>query len=378
MPHQMLKFRIDNFVFDLRRQAHAEGRKYGWIDWSFHQWERVSGWLLLLGGFLLIIGSVLFLPECGPDANRAGSYVFVGSSLCYMITSTHDFLEIVAAALWANASNAANAATKDESTASSVTANNKINWMEWYSAITFLFGATLFMVGTASGLLSPMMMDSMDPFLPTAWSFILGSCCCLTGSIVNAMQIWDAPDRKSAMYANMIAIMYIIGSSFYLCGSMPYLYFFHHHQDMTNISRIVAIFFIMGSVLFLMGAILNLYRVEWNEKYDPEVNWFVANNNNDINKVNSRKTKRVSSDLEKLVPTNLKARPSEAWTRTSTVATDDTGDVESLQSAEQQPLQQHSTVKRTSSEDRSRRRRASSQKAHNAPSSLDVSGGMWT
>ena len=61
---------------------------------SHLSWEWFSGILYLVGGILLIAGSVLFLPKYAQYAED-GIWLFIAASICYTLVCLHDSLEVV-------------------------------------------------------------------------------------------------------------------------------------------------------------------------------------------------------------------------------------------------------------------------------------------
>ena len=80
---------------------------------------------------------------------------------------------------------------------------------------------------------------------------------------MNVLQIWDSPDKYSTQLANIIAVNFVVGSSFYVCGSIPYTYDLDTSDDNTIVFRSAAIIFVIGSTNYLTGGMLDGYRYHY-------------------------------------------------------------------------------------------------------------------
>jgi hypothetical protein len=208
------------------------------------QWERVSAGLYIIGGILLTIGSVFFLPKYEEYVDT-GTWMFLVASLLYLIVSTHDILEVLKA-------------PRAEDTKDLI--------LDLTAGISYSVGAILFIVGSVF-------------FLPNTYNdrggavcFIAGCVLFLLGAFVNVLQIWSSPDFVSTQYANLIAACYVMGSTFYLSASIPYLYTFEVVDDARTVFKLIGELYTVGSALFLIGGLLDMRRFHWiNKKMGPYV-----------------------------------------------------------------------------------------------------------
>jgi hypothetical protein len=76
----------------------------------------------------------------------------------------------------------------------------------------------------------------------------------------------SSPDIVSAQIANLIAVNFIMGSTFYLSASVPYLFDFQSESDTTTEFNYVATLYIIGSVQFVIAGLLDMKRFHWVSK----------------------------------------------------------------------------------------------------------------
>ncbi|CAB9529481.1 expressed unknown protein [Seminavis robusta] len=122
------------------------------------------------------------------------------------------------------------------------------------AASTYCAGGLVFIVG------SYQFLPSVGAYRAGAYNFIAGSLLFIFGAVYNAIQIFDSPTRASALYANLTAVCYLIGSTLFLSGSVPYLWSFESEEDAHQLYHYLGSQFILGSVLFLIGGSFNFYR----------------------------------------------------------------------------------------------------------------------
>lgn len=198
------------------------------------KWEIINTVFYEIGGFILLAGSVLFLPKYA-EIQYIGSWLFVAASVFYLTVSAHDILEIF----------------RHRSTI-----DLDSDLLDIIAATAYLIGAICFILG------SLFFLPVVELFLFGAYTFIIGSILFVVGAVVNSIQIFDSPTRESSLYANLTAVSYVIGSTLYLAGSIPYLWDFDNPEDSEIITRYLAELFIVGSILFILGGTFNIYRAK--------------------------------------------------------------------------------------------------------------------
>jgi VIT1/CCC1 family predicted Fe2+/Mn2+ transporter len=125
-------------------------------------WQWVSAFLYIIGGILLVVGSVLFLPKYEEYAVD-GSSMFLVASIIYLWVSAHDIMEVLKA-------------PREEGT------NDLI--LDLTAGLSYAIGAILFIIG------SIFFLPESYHAIPAAWCFIIGSLLFDVGACVNAVQIW--------------------------------------------------------------------------------------------------------------------------------------------------------------------------------------------
>mmetsp|Transcript_4725 Transcript_4725/g.12022 ORF Transcript_4725/g.12022 Transcript_4725/m.12022 type:complete len:321 (+) Transcript_4725:158-1120(+) len=289
------------------------------------RWEIINAVAYQLGGFIFTAGSVLFLPRYEAYVG-IGSILFVIGSIFYLVVSGHDLYEVKAAHLVGeqirqrkrteeekekkkNSNNgskdsanfeespsqqplqlsntqssyntvsavspSAPASTDDDNNNIASSRNNtKIilrvdpailqKWklpLDFLSAIIYFVGTILFIAG------SILFLPRVAKYTIAAWMFIVGSLCFIVGAFVNSVQIFQSPTGGLALYANVTASCYTVGSTLFLTGSIPYLWTFDTEDDRTMIDRYLGWQFILGSLCFTAGGFINLVRVILHRKY---------------------------------------------------------------------------------------------------------------
>jgi hypothetical protein len=198
-------------------------------------WQWASAVLYIIGGIILVVGSVFFLPTYDRLA-LDGSYMYAVASVLYLWVSAHDIMEVFKA-------------PREEGT------NDFI--LELTASLSYAIGAILFICGSVF-----FMPGAYEP-IAAAWCFIMGSVLFDIGACVNAVQIWSSPDIVSAQIANLIAVCFVMGSTFYLSASVPYLFDFQSESDTYTEFTLVATLYIIGSVLYLVAGFLDMKRFHW-------------------------------------------------------------------------------------------------------------------
>lgn len=216
MPHlfvnRLRKYSLAGAPDDLRNQF---------------KWEVINAVCYETGGVIFIIGSILFLPKY-EELVHMGAWLFIWGSFLYLFVSGHDLYEVFQSA--------------------------KPKILDALAASSYSVGGVAYIIG------SYFFLPSVGLFLSGAYTFIFGSILFICGAVNNSIQIFDSPTRESALFANLTAVCYVIGSTLFLSGSVPYLWDFESEDDSETLYRYSAIQFIAGSLLFFIGGTINMYR----------------------------------------------------------------------------------------------------------------------
>ncbi|CAB9499188.1 expressed unknown protein [Seminavis robusta] len=194
-------------------------------------WESVNAVFYILGGVLLTIGSILFLPQY-EDVQYVGAWIFIVASILYLTVSGHDLIEINNHGGMFNPNNLA----------------------DLVAATSYSIGAINFILG------SIFFLPHVEMYMGGAINFIMGSILFVVGAVVNSIQIFDSPTRLTAFYANLVAVFYVVGSTLYLSASVPYLFDLDTDKDNDLVFQFAAILYIFGSMLFTVAGCVNIYR----------------------------------------------------------------------------------------------------------------------
>lgn len=207
---------------------------------AHHTWEKINVLVYEIGGIIFIAGSVLFLPKYG-DYEVDGAWLFIVGSILYLIVTFHDGIELFF--------------------------NKEAAWalfVDSMAALTYVLGSTAFIIGSA------FFLPTVDKTVAGAWCFIWGSVLFTLGAIMNALQIYEAPNVWTSRYMLLTAVCYIIGSVFFTLASVPYLWTFQNSQDERKIDEYLAIQYIIGSVCFFFGGCINGLRAYLIMKRDKQ------------------------------------------------------------------------------------------------------------
>ena len=176
---------------------------------------------------IFIVGSVLFPPNY-EDKAHIGSWLFIWGSLFYLFVSGHDLYEVYH--------------------------STEPRFLDALAASSYLAGGVVFIIG------SYFFLPSVGLFLAGAYNFIIGSILFICGAVNNSIQIFDSPTRESALFANLTAVCYVIGSTLFLSASVPYLWDIDSEGDSKTVYRYLGLQFFVGSLLFFIGGTINIYR----------------------------------------------------------------------------------------------------------------------
>lgn len=199
------------------------------------KWELVNAMCYLTGGIIFIAGSVMFLPRYEEWA-ALGCWLFVIGSFFYLFVACHDLYEVIHTTT----------ATKQETKAKKT--------VDALAASAYIAGGLVFIIG------SYQFLPTVEMYTEGSYNFIIGSLLFIGGAVTNSVQIFDSPTAESAMYANFTAVCYVIGSTLFLSGSVPYLMDFESYHDKIQIHRYLGVQFVLGSALFLIGGTINVWR----------------------------------------------------------------------------------------------------------------------
>ena len=216
MPHlfvnRLRKYSLAGAPDDLRNQF---------------KWEVINAVCYETGGIIFIAGSVLFLPKHEEYVDM-GSWLFIWGSVLYLFVSGHDLYEVFH--------------------------SPQPKFLDALAASSYITGGVVFIIG------SYLFLPSVGAFTAGAYNFIFGSILFICGAVYNSIQIFDSPTRESALYANLTAVCYVIGSTLFLSGSVPYIWDFESETDSKIVYRYLGIQFILGSLLFFIGGTVNIWR----------------------------------------------------------------------------------------------------------------------
>lgn len=167
-----------------------------------------------------------------------------------------------------------------------------VHVQEFVASMEYAVGAGLFIIG------SVVFLPEVGTNFIGDCCFLLGSCLFLVGAIYDVLLIWDSPDRFSTHLANTIANCYVMGSSFYVCASLPYMYTtFQCEMDQYVVLTAAADVYIVGSILFSVGGVIDLYRAKYVRTYARSSRHRQAESNN-------TDKDRDSRDMDMPHPTN--------------------------------------------------------------------------
>ena len=200
------------------------------------KWEIVNAICYLTGGIIFIAGSVMFLPKY-EELTALGCWLFVIGSFFYLFVACHDLYEVL-----------------HSTTTTETEQESKKKAVDAMAASAYIGGGVVFIIG------SYQFLPSVEMYTAGSYNFIVGSLLFIGGAVTNSIQIFDSPTAESAMYANFTAVCYVIGSTLFLSGSVPYLMDFESDHDKIQIHRYLGVQFVLGSVLFLVGGTINLWR----------------------------------------------------------------------------------------------------------------------
>ena len=198
------------------------------------RWETINAVLYKIGGFIFIIGSVLFFPRFEAYAD-IGAWTFFVGSLLYLVVTVHDLLEV--RRHWRMTDH-----------------HGRDAILEYMAASSYVWGTILFTVG------SIFFLSAVGWFQAGAWTFVAGSLLFVAGACVNVLQIVQAQSIITLQLMNLTAVSFVVGSVLFTVASVPYLWEVKAASDRTTLYAFLAWQYVIGSLLFFMGGVFNYWR----------------------------------------------------------------------------------------------------------------------
>mmetsp|Transcript_14916 Transcript_14916/g.41915 ORF Transcript_14916/g.41915 Transcript_14916/m.41915 type:complete len:314 (-) Transcript_14916:260-1201(-) len=231
------------------RFYHAKGKKFDW------ELPNILGYLV--GGFLFIPGSVFFLPQY-EDHVAIGAWLYTIGSLMYLMVSLHDLVEMTSHLKMAlHDTSDHHLLTLKEIREQHWLRQRGWKLLEWYVAGLYTSGSAIFVVGSICFL----------PNLPYpantvgTWLFLFGSLIFISGAICNMLQLYTVTSPLTVQLLNCIASDFLVGSLFFLVGSIVYLMPWGSDQAWYVADTLAGGLFTAGSCLFFGGGIVNWIRI---------------------------------------------------------------------------------------------------------------------
>lgn len=199
------------------------------------RWETINAVVYKLGGFVFVVGSIMFFPSMKAHANL-GAGAFIVGSLLYLVVTGHDLFEVFVCA-------------KSRSAAPTI-------WdrLEAGAASSYVVVTVLFTVG------SVFFLSEVGLFTAGAWCFVIGSVLFVIGATINVLQIVQASDLLTLQLMNLTALSFVTGSVLFTVASIPYLWSTQSASDREMIDAFLASQYLAGSALFLLGGFFNYWR----------------------------------------------------------------------------------------------------------------------
>ncbi len=198
------------------------------------RWETINAVLYKIGGFVFILGSLLFFPQFKAYAD-VGAWTFFFGSLLYLVVTVHDLVEV--RQNWRHHCH-----------------HNRDKVLEYLAAASYVGGTILFTVG------SLFFLSMIGWFAAGAWCFIVGSLLFVLGACVNVLQIVQASTLVTLQLMNLTAVTFVIGAVLFTVASIPYLWKVTNPSLKTTLYAFLAWQYLIGSMLFLLGGVFNYWR----------------------------------------------------------------------------------------------------------------------
>ena len=198
------------------------------------RWETINAVFYKAGGFVFVVGSILFFPQFEAYAD-IGAWTFFFGSLLYLVVTVHDLVE-VRQNWWHHRH------------------RDRTKTLEYIAAASYVWGTVLFTVG------SIFFLSEVGWFRAGAWCFIVGSLLFVVGASINVLQIVQAGSRITLQLMNLTAVTFVVGSVLFTVASIPYLWKVPNPSLKTTLYAFLAWQYLTGSILFLLGGVFNYWR----------------------------------------------------------------------------------------------------------------------
>ena len=198
------------------------------------RWETINAVLYKIGGFVFVIGSLLFFPRFEAYANL-GAWAFFFGSLLYLVVTVHDLVEVLQN--WRHDHH-----------------HDRDKILEYLAAISYVGGTILFTVG------SLFFLSAIGWVTAGAWCFIVGSLLFVLGACINVLQIVQARTLATLQLMNLTAVAFVVGAVLFTVASIPYLWKVTNPSLRTTLYGFLAWQYLIGSMLFLLGGVFNYWR----------------------------------------------------------------------------------------------------------------------
>jgi len=220
-------------MFTNRTRVHGLTKDRSDIKGHF-RWETINAVLYKIGGFVFVIGSILFFPRFKAYADF-GAWTFFFGSLLYLVVTVHDLVEV--RQNWRHHRH-----------------HDRAKRLEYIAAASYVWGTVLFTAG------SLFFLSRVGWFTAGAWCFIVGSLLFVLGACINVLQIVQASTLVTLQLMNLTAVTFVIGAVLFTVASIPYLWHVTNSSLRTTLYTYLAWQYLIGSVLFLMGGVFNYWR----------------------------------------------------------------------------------------------------------------------
>lgn len=198
-------------------------------------WETTNAVVYKVGGLIFIAGSILFFPRFSAWENL-GAWLFFGGSLLFLVVTVHDVAEV--GKFWRR-----------------FRTQNAARQVEVVTSVSYLVGTLMFTVG------SLFFLSWWGWYEAAAWLFVTGSLLFAVGATGNVLQIIQAPSLVCMQLLNLTAVSFLVGSTLFVVGSIPYLWQIASPTDRHVLFAYLAWQYLVGSVLFFLGGVFNYSRI---------------------------------------------------------------------------------------------------------------------
>ncbi|MBL0715320.1 MAG: YrhK family protein [Desulfosarcina sp.] len=220
-------------MFTNRPRLHDLTQGHAALSAQF-RWETINAVLYKIGGFVFILGSILFFPRFEAYAD-IGAWTFFGGSLLYLVVTVHDLAEV--RHHWRTIRHHGHDAI-----------------LEYTAAASYVWGTVLFTVG------SIFFLSAVGWLKAGAWCFVIGSLLFVLGASINVLQIVKSSSIKILQLMNLTAISFVVGAVLFTVASVPYLWDVATVSARKTLYAFLAAQYLVGSVLFFLGGVFNYWR----------------------------------------------------------------------------------------------------------------------